>query len=98
MTLQDVREQWEAIRKHPDFDPNFTYLTDLTGVTQYTISTTELKQLVATSDPFSRDSRRIVVAHTDYLFGMVRMYELSGDKHPRLSVVRTKSEAVNLIE
>lgn len=98
MTKQDVLEQWQLIKKHPEFDPCFTYLTDLTGVTHYAISSAELKHLVETKDPFDSESRRIVVAPTDLLFGMVRMYEMSGGNHPKLTPVRSMQEAVTLLK
>jgi hypothetical protein len=98
MTVHDVLSQWDDIRQHPSFEPGFTYLTDLTEVTEYKISTTELKELVRTNDPFDPTARRIVVAPTNFLFGMVRMYEMSGDLHPRLTAVRTMDEAISLLQ
>ena len=97
MTYRDVIQLWQEIRAHPEYDPSLNYLTDLTGVTQYKITSDEVRELVNIHDPFSPSSLRVVIAPTDLLFGMVRMYQLSGSIHPQLTVVRTLREAVRAL-
>lgn len=93
LTFQDVIDQWNAIRAHPDFDPSFSYLTDLSELTEYLISTPEVRELARITDPFSPRSKRVVVAPSDHIFGVVRMYEMSSESHPNLVVFRTMNEA-----
>jgi len=98
LTYSEVLAQWDEIRSHPNHDPTFNYLTDLTKVTDYKISTMELKKLGKIEDPFSLSSLRVVVAPTDLLFGMVRMYEFSGElRHPKVYTVRTIEEALRIL-
>ncbi len=97
MTFGDVIDQWSLIRSHPGYDPSFSYLTDLSGVTQYKISRSGVRDLVNTHDPFSQSSRRVVIAPTDILYGMVRMYQMSGSLHPGLIVVRTIRDALRAL-
>ena len=98
MTYRDVIRQWAEIRIHPEYDPSFNYVTDLTGVTEYKITSDEIHQLVNIHDPFGPTSKRIVVAPTDLLFGMVRMYEMSGQLHPGLHAVRAMDEARQILD
>ena len=93
LTHQDVLDQWTEIGAHPEFDPCLAYLTDLSAVTEYTISSSEIRELTRRADPFSFESVRVVIAPKDDLFGIVRMYQMSGDVHPNLTVVRSYDEA-----
>lgn len=97
LTYRTVLEQWDEVRSHPDFDPTFSYLTDLSELTEYAITTEEARDLAKLNDPFSPGSRRIVVATTDFVFGMVRMYQMSGVSHPNLTVVRSLEAARSLL-
>ncbi len=97
VVYQEVLDQWSDIRAHPDFDPTFAYLIDLTGITEHRISDKQVRQLAQTADPFSPGSVRVVVAPSDYLFGIQRMYQMSGDEHPHLAVVRSMEEAQRIL-
>ncbi len=68
LTLQD------QLRKDPDFDPNFSQLSDLTHVTAMNITGAEMQEL-AERTAFSPKARRAVIASNDLAFGLARMFE-----------------------
>ena len=96
MVLEDVTEQWAAIKVHPDHDPNFSYLTDLTGVTDFSLSVDQVRHLANMDDPFTARSQRIIVAPGAAIYGMARVYERSGNAHPNITVVRSLEDGYAL--
>ena len=59
----------------------------------------EMRALARVADPFSHRSIRVLVAPTDVLFGMARMYDAAGEReHPNQVVVRTLDEAHRILE
>jgi hypothetical protein len=98
LTISQVLRQWEEIAAHPDFDSSFSYLTDTSDITDYLITPSDARHLARTVDPFDRYSQRIVVAPSDLIFGMARMYGMAGEqRHPNLAVVRTIEDAYTLL-
>lgn len=95
-SADDVREFRKRVLSDHDFDPSFSQLADLTGVTKVNFSPDEVRMLAAKS-PFSPQSRRAMVAENQMIFGLSKMYgilrNLGGDKLIR--VFRTRSEALH---
>ena len=83
----------KAVRYVQQTDPA-TVIVDLTPVDSIDISPATVQGL-ARSDPAFHPSRpKFIVAPTDHLFGMSRMYQLIGERtRPRLQVVRSLDEA-----
>ena len=74
-------------------------ILDFTGVTTFAASTSTVRQL-AISDPALPDPARprFIVAPSDHVYAMSRMYQLVGETtRPRLHVVRTLKEALSAI-
>lgn len=70
-------------------------VVDLSGVTTFLVSTQTIHEL-ARSTPVLRspDLRRIVIAPSPEIYGMMRMFEMEGEaKRPNLHVVRSEEEA-----
>jgi hypothetical protein len=88
----EVIDQWKEIRAHPDFNPSFDLISDLTGVTSYRLSADEVRGLMFRKDPMSEKSIRIMIASTDYVYGNLRMYQMA-DPSRIVVVVRSWSEA-----
>jgi len=92
----DVLEFRKQVLKDRDFDPSFSQLADLTGVTRVDVSPDEVRMLAAKS-PFSPQSRRALVAENQMVFGISKMFgilrNLRGEKLIR--VFRTRSEALD---
>lgn len=92
LTIAEVAEACIQMTRDPAFDPGFSHLNDLSGVTDIHVSIQEVKHFVAARlDPFSETSRRVFVAGEPFVFGMARMYENLVNL-PSLVVVRTIEE------
>jgi hypothetical protein len=74
LTKDEVRSLQDQLRKDPDFDPNFSQLSDLTHVTAMNITGAEMQEL-AERTAFSPKARRAVIASNDLPFGLARMFE-----------------------
>ena len=74
-TFADALTHQENLLKDSDFDPSFSQLVDLTQVTKLDIEAEEMRRFAQRS-VFSPDSRRALLANTDHVFGMGRMFEI----------------------
>jgi hypothetical protein len=74
-TFADALMHQENLLKDSDFDPSFSQLVDLTQVTTLDIEAEEMRRFAQRS-VFSPDSRRALLANTDHVFGMGRMFEI----------------------
>ena len=97
-SYSDVVEQWKEMRAHPDFDPAFDLISDLSGVTKFQLTTDELRNLLRMGDPMSRTSKRVMIATNDYVYGNLRMYGLTDWKDRGITVVRSWEEALDLLQ
>lgn len=80
----------QAVRTHPGAG-----VIDFSEVTSLEVSAQTIQQL-AKATPEWRDPnlRRIVIAPSPEVYGMMRMFEIHGEeKRPNLHVVRTEREA-----
>jgi hypothetical protein len=68
-------------------------ITDASSVTSFNVSSHTIRALARRSTPYHHGAPRFLVAPTDYLFGMARMYQISGDRE-RMQVVRSLDEAL----
>ncbi len=64
-----------ALAGDPRFQPSFAQLSDLREVTDITVTAPGVRE-AAEASPFGAGSRRALVASSDFIFGMARMYEL----------------------
>lgn len=70
-------------------------VTDFSGVTSFEVSAQSVLEM-ADREPALADQKkiRIIVAAAPVIFGMARMFEISGERtRPNLHVVRTEQEA-----
>jgi len=74
-------------------------IMDLSGVTSVHVSSFTVQQLAIAEPVMPDPSRpRFVVALSDTMYGMSRMYQLVGEQtRPRLEIVRTREEALAAI-
>lgn len=88
--LDSIRE-YETI---PGFDPSFNELSDFSAAENVAAMIEDIHRCAITKAPFTPDSRRVIVAPQELIFGLARMYQIMGEEmHPNLSVVRTLEEA-----
>ena len=74
-TMADALGHQEKLLKDSDFDPTFSQLMDLTHVTTVELGTDDVRT-VASRSVFSPHSRRAILAKTDLVFGLARMFEM----------------------
>jgi hypothetical protein len=74
LTKADVQLLQDQLRKDPDFDPNFSQLSDLSNATGIHITGADMQDLAATT-AFSQSARRTVIASNDLSFGLARIFE-----------------------
>lgn len=92
---RDVATFNDEIRRHVrELNPSGAII-DCSAVTSFNPSGEALRQAAMPPAPFPAETPRFIVAPTDYLFGMSRMYQLAANR-PRemLKVVRTMQEAL----
>ncbi len=98
VTLGDAIAARDSIPGSPTFDPDFDHLIDFSGVTEWRLDARDMRELAKATDPFSQQSRRVIVAPSDLSFGMARMYDSLGhEQHQNEVVVRTLAQAEDIL-
>ncbi|HEV2196729.1 MAG TPA: hypothetical protein VGR55_14190 [Candidatus Acidoferrum sp.] len=98
VTQDEFAKAVSAIRSHSEFDPTFSELIDCTGITNVDVSTQFLQDAGAAPSIFNKDSKHIVVAPVDYLYGLVRMTQVFAEQtKPKVVVVRSLAEAYEML-
>jgi len=73
-------------------------IVDFSAVTNFEVSSAGLRQLAEHAPAFPAASMRVLVAPSDFLYGMMRMFQIVGEEvRPNLHVVRTMDEAYRLL-
>ncbi|HKT23898.1 MAG TPA: hypothetical protein VJR04_04815 [Terriglobales bacterium] len=94
MTTTDLVQHIAAIRKHPDFNPDFDELIDASGVRSFDVPSDDVRELASRESPFHPHAKRVLVAPQDLVFGLGRMFQTFGnEQRPHFVVVRTLDEA-----
>lgn len=84
----------EIARRVQQVNPSGAII-DCSGVTGFKVSGEALRKAALPPAPFPAETPRFVVAPTDYLFGLARMYELAANRPGEmLKVVRRMDEAL----
>lgn len=85
----------------PDFDPSMADLADMREVERLDLSTKAVKQLVSLFEApeLQSESKLAIVAASDHVFGMARMYEiLSSNTSEHIQVFRDMAQAEAWLE
>lgn len=77
-TDDDVAEHNRSLRADPRFDPTYSQLADMSGVTELLVST-KVIQDTAHDQYFAAGARRAFVASGDAAFGLARMFALHAE-------------------
>jgi hypothetical protein len=75
VTMADVLVHRQNLGKHPDFDPTFAQLVDLSNVTKIELNRGDMERL-AQDTIFSLNSRRAALATCDIAYGLARTFEM----------------------
>ncbi len=78
LTMAEAMAHQNNLRKHPDFDPSFSQLVDLSNVTKVELSHTDM-MLFAQASIFSPNSRRAFLVSGDTAYGLARMFAILRD-------------------
>jgi hypothetical protein len=87
----EIRAQAERLRP-------LAGITDGGGITNFEVTSQSLRSAALEGSPYPAATPRFIVAPSDYLFGLARMYELIGNhSEGRLQVVRKMEEALSAL-
>jgi hypothetical protein len=74
-------------------------IVDVSGVTQFDVSSKAIRQLAETPPAFPAPYMRIFVSPKAHVYGMARMFQILGaETRPNLHIVRTMDEAYRLLQ
>lgn len=94
-----MRELYFDIRRRKDEEHPLTGVMDMSGVTAFNVSPQVIRELACHPPNFVDPTLRAIIAPTDFLFGMARMFQIVGAETRRaLHVVRTMDEALTLLD
>jgi len=95
LTLADALAHQEQLTQDKDFDPEFSQLVDLSGITELTIDSAGIRAL-AIRKVFSLRSRRAVLVNSELAFAFARMFssfrEFRGEQ--QMEIFRNREEAM----
>lgn len=93
VTDADVVRQICEIKQQAPYGPAYRVITDFTQVTQFNISSSEIRSVADTESPLA-DAMRVMVAPSDIAYGTSRMFQsLASRTRPNITVVRSLAEA-----
>ena len=85
----------DDIRKHVESFHPLAGISDFTDITKFNVPSHSMRTAALEPSPYPEETPRYIVAPSDYLFGMARMYEMIADRpEGKLRVVRTREEAL----
>lgn len=93
-TFHEIERYIRETANHPDFDPSFSHFIDASNVIDTDLHPPELIKLNHI-EAFAPTSKRVIIARSNFIFGVVRMYEFVSERE-NLKVVRTREEAFKL--
>jgi hypothetical protein len=97
LTDEVLTKAYAAIRKHSIATDARAGIWDLSGVTEFPISSLRIRELAKREPamPDANERPRIIVASSTLGYGLARMFQLAGAKErPLMQVVRTMEEAL----
>ncbi|HWC16941.1 MAG TPA: hypothetical protein VG498_07990 [Terriglobales bacterium] len=97
VTDEDVARQISEIARQAPYGGEYRAITDFTQVTQFEISTEQIRRVAESKSPLEK-AQRVMVAPSDEAYGTSRMFQtLAGHTRPNISVVRNLDEAYKVL-
>ncbi len=87
VTKEDISAQVHSFNVDPAFQPSFDHLIDTRGTARFDLSSKDM-HTVSLHSAFNEKSRRAVVAESDIMFGIGRMYQILREAHEKPDQVR----------
>jgi len=96
LTLAEALSHQERLLADEDFDPGFSQLLDLTGITEMTIDSAGIRALAIRSI-FSLHSRRALLVNSELTFAFSRMFATfrGFEGEHQIEIFRTRKEALD---
>ena len=90
----DILAHRNALKTHPDFNPQFSEIVDFTEVKQLRVTVGLINSMAKSDSLYNPESRHAVIAPHDITYGVARLYQmLARDTRPNVAVVRSMTEA-----
>jgi hypothetical protein len=98
LNKEEAQSHQTRLLADPDFDPTYSQLIDFTHITQFDLSSDDVR-LLAQRNIFSPNSRRAFLVASDLAFGLGRMYEIlrEGAGERGIRIFRTLEEALDWV-
>ena len=97
VTGEELLGHGARIRSDPDFNPAFSEIVDLSGVTSFVVSEQTLASMANARSLYHDAAVHIVVAPSDREFRVASQYrELARTSRPNFHVVRSLEEAYDI--
>ena len=77
-TSEDFRIHRRGLADDPDFDPHYSVFFDLRSITEFRLSSAEVRGF-SMDYIFHKRARRAYLVPTEEVYGMIRMYSLLSD-------------------
>ncbi|MCL4301119.1 MAG: hypothetical protein KJ077_35635 [Anaerolineae bacterium] len=92
VTDEEALNHEERLCYDPHFEPDFSQLIDCRRVTEVR-ATNDFIRFIAVRSPFSSKAHRAIVAGTDLVYGLARMYQMLRADEEQIRVFRDMEEA-----
>jgi len=90
--------QPERIRSHSAFEPTFSEIIDLRGITDVQVSPEAIRNLATTESIFSRESKHVVISPSGLIYDFARMFQANAEHtRPNVVIVKTPEEAYDYL-
>lgn len=100
LTDESLGDAYRAIRRYSLVTDAKAGICDLSGVTEFAVSSEFVRRLAQSEPamPKAEERPRVVVVPQTHAFGLVRMFQILGEQsRPLFSVVRTMEEAMKFL-
>jgi hypothetical protein len=81
LVFDDIASHAKTLAADPRFERTFGQIIDFRPVTQWKLTSNEIRELAALT-PFDRSARRAFVVATDEAYGLARMFAAHHDADP----------------
>ena len=83
-------DTYATVARYVASRPSCRGIVDVTDVTKFEVTSSAVRQMAESAPAFPAASVRVFIAPTNFIYGMVRMFQMLGEKtRPNLHIVRT---------
>jgi hypothetical protein len=93
LTEREIKGYVSSLRAHPQFDPSFSEILDMSTVEEIDMRGEEMAMLADQVDPFSLDSKRAFVVHSALQSHEARMFQILHSSDGKIRSFASVNEA-----